>query len=1062
MLPFPRGRALAGALAAALLFAATAATAADDWKLDSDTFEGLKARSLGPGVMSGRISCIDGVSGDRDVLWVGTAGGGVWVSRDAGTTWKPVFDRETPSIGAIRVSPKDPNTVWVGTGESWTRNSVGVGDGVYRTTDGGDNWTRMGLERTERIARIVVRPDHPDTVLVAALGPLFGGSPERGVYRTRDGGKTWDKVLFVNDDTGAADLALDPQNPDVVYAAMWQVRRRPWTFSSGGPGSGLWKSTDGGATWRRLTNGLPAGDLGRIGLAVSPARTSRVYAAVEAKKTGFYRSDDCGEHWTWTNDSNANVTWRPFYFANVVADPKDFERVYKGALTLSVSHDGGGTWAGVGQGSGFGGASYHSDVHALWVDPRNTEFLVMGTDGGVYVSLDRGNTWRAVQNLPVGQFYHVTYDMQWPYNVYGGLQDNGTWMGPSRHSGGIPNRLWKSVDGGDGMWAFPDPKDGNLVYAEYQGGHSARVNVTTGETKDIQPLRGPSDPTLRFNWNAPLVVGPSGALYSGAQFLYRSRDRGDSWERLSPDLTTHDPAKLQQSKSGGLSVDVSAAENHCTIYAVGESPKDANVIWVGTDDGNVQLTRDGGKTWANVTRNLPGLPACTWISSVCASPFDAGTCFLTADGHMLADMRPHVYVTRDYGQTWTPLGGDAIRGYCHVVKQDLVNPDLVFVGSEWGLWCSLDGGKQWAQIHAGIPNVPVRDLAIQPREGDLLVATHGRGIYVVDDLSPLRALTPAALASDAAFLDARPSVLVIPSGEQRFDGDTEYSGDDLAETAVITYYLKKRHLIGDLKLQVFDPAGTLLTTINGIGRRRGINRVEWPMRLKGPKIPPAANLVPNFFAFVGPRAAAGDYTVKLTRNTDTYAAKIRLAPDPRSTHTTEDRAAQVALVHRLYDMLGDLSYTVEGAAALRDSARSAARALGRGKGAKLTAFADKLEALRGSLVATREGGQLSGDEKLREQLGDLYGNVNGYDGRPTQSQSQLADVLEAELRKAQASLDGMVAKDLPALNAELRGAKLAELKRATRAEWEKATEAGGRAGSLWLGMRLFGSAAAGD
>ena len=1027
----------------------------DAWKLDSDTFEGLRARALGPGVMSGRISCIDGVPGERITLWVGTAGGGVWRSKDTGTTWSPVFDKYAMSIGALRVSAKDPNLVWVGTGESWARNSVGYGDGVYKTTDGGDTWKRMGLEKTERIARIVIHPSRPDTVLVAATGPLFNDSPERGIYRTTDGGKTWTKTLYVDARTGGADVAMDPQNPEIVYAAMWSVRRQAWTFTSGGPGSGLYKSVDCGQTWRRLTAGLPAGELGRIGIAVSPARASRVYAVVEAKSNALYRSNDSGEHWVKGNDSSNDVTWRPFYFANVVADPKLPERVYKGGLTLSASEDSGTTFTRAG--GGRGSAPYHSDLHAVWVDPRNNEFIVIGTDGGVYLSLDRGNTWRPCQNLPVGQFYHVSFDMHVPYGVYGGLQDNGTWTAPSTRAGGVPNRLWESLLGGDGFWAFPDSRDEDVVYCEYQGGHLSRVRLSTGETKDIQPLRGPGEPKLRFNWNAPLHVGPSGALYMGAQFLYRTRDKGDTWEKISPDLTTNDPAKLQQDKSGGLSVDNSGAENHCTVYAIGESPRDPNVVWVGTDDGNLQVTRDGGKTWTNVTRGLPGLVPCTWISYVAPSPGDAGTCFVTADGHMLGDFTPHVFVTRDYGHSWTALATPEMQGYAHVVRQDPVNPDLLFAGTEWGLYGSLDGGKQWAQIRAGIPNVAVRDLAIQPREGDLLVATHGRGIYVIDDLSPLRSLTRDKLASDAAFLATRPDVLVIPRQEQRFSGSADWAGDELPEAAVVTYYLKKRHLIGDLKLEVFDAAGKRLASLSG-GRRRGINRVEWPMRLKGPKLPPAANQVPNQFASVGPRAAAGTYTAKLTRNKDTITTTFTLVADPRSTHTPADRAEQVKLVNRLYDRLGDLTYAVDGIQAVRDTARARARALGKdGLAAKLTAFATRLETFRGTLVAAKEGGRLTGEEHLREQLGDLYGKVNGYDGRPTNGQIALAGVLEAELRKGEADFAATLAKELPALNAALAAKKLPAITRETREAWEKrnADSAGGT-GGMELVRELFG------
>jgi photosystem II stability/assembly factor-like uncharacterized protein len=1014
---------------------AGAAAAADDWKLDSDVFEGLHARALGPGVTSGRVSCIDAVPGDRVTLWVGSAGGGVWVSKDGATTWKPVFDKQPMSIGAIRISPADPKTVWVGTGESWVRNSVGVGAGIFRTSDGGDSWEAKGLEKTERIAGIVIDPAHPDTVLVAAMGALWNASPDRGVYRTLDGGKTWARVLYVDDVTGAADLAMDPQEPRTIYASMWQFRRKAWTFSSGGPGSGLYKSTDGGATWRRLSGGLPDGPLGRIGIAISPARPNRLYASVEAKTTAFWRSDDCGEHWVRLNDSNMSVIWRPFYFSRVIADPKTIDRVYKCGLNLAVSDDAGRTFGG---GGGFGGASYHSDVHALWIDPRNPEWMILGCDGGCYVTQDRGATWRPVGNLPVAQFYHVSTDLKWPYDVYGGLQDNGSWMAPSRRSGGIPNRVWQNVNGGDGMWAFPDPKDDDIVYSEYQGGEISRTRLSTGEAKSIQPPRREGDPKLRFNWNTPIHVSPTrdGTIYIGAQFLYRSRDRGDTWERISPDLTTNDPVKQKQEESGGLSIDNSSAENHCTIYAVGESPKDANVVWVGTDDGNLQLTRDGGTSWTNVTKRMPGLPPATWISYVSPSPYDAGTCFVTADGHMQGDFAPHVFVTKDYGATFTALGAADLKGYAHVVLQDAQNPQLVFAGTEFGLFCSLDGGGRWAQIHAGIPDVAVRDLCVQPHEGDLVVATHGRGIFVIDDLMPLRALTPAVLASDAAILPSRPSVLVIPSSEQRFDGDTDYSGESIGESAAITYYLKKRHLIGDLRVEVMDAKGTVLQRIDGT-KRRGLNRVQWAMRLKGPKMPAAANLVQNSYAFVGPRAAAGEYPVRLIRNKDTLTSVIRLVPDPRSTHAADDRAAQVTLVNKLYGMLGDLSYTVGTLKGASDQARERAGKLGKGDalGRRLDAYADRLDALRGTLVALREG-RLTGEIHLREELGDLYGKVNQYDGRPTESQQAAAARLSHDLEKARSGAVAALGSELGALNGALAVRKVDAIGVPTRAEFD--------------------------
>ncbi|MCG6964577.1 MAG: glycosyl hydrolase, partial [Acidobacteria bacterium] len=588
-----------------LAITATTVFAAGDVTITSATFGGIRARLIGPAVMSGRISAIEGVPGDQLTIWVGSAGGGLWKSVNDGLTFKPVFDEETQSIGAIRVDPSHHDTVWVGTGESWMRNSVSVGDGVYRTTDGGDTWKHLGLEDTEHIAGIVVDPGSSDTVLVCATGHLWNANQERGVFRTDDGGKSWKKVLYVDDNTGCSDITMDPQNPKVLYAGMWQFRRSPDFFNSGGPGSGLYRSKDGGKTWVRLSEGLPAGELGRIAVAVAPSRPSVVYAVVESKDTALYRSDDLGEHWTKLSTS-AVVQARPFYFAALTVDPNDFNTVYKAGFGIGVSEDGGQTFTGT-------AGQVHSDIHAIWVDPTNSHRLVIGTDGGAYLSTDKGNNWRHFRNLPVSQFYHVSVDNARPYRVYGGLQDNGSWSAPSRSPGGIRARDWRMIGFGDGFWAFADPSDDNVMYAEYQGGNLLRVSRATGETKEIKPYAREGETKLRFNWNTPVYLSPTqpGTIYLGAQYLFRSRDRGDSWQRISPDLTTNDPALQRQDDTGGLTIDNSTAENCTTIYAISESPVDPDVIWAGTDDGNLQVTRDGGATWSNVAPNVPGLPGPT-------------------------------------------------------------------------------------------------------------------------------------------------------------------------------------------------------------------------------------------------------------------------------------------------------------------------------------------------------------------------------------------------------------------------------------------------------------------
>jgi photosystem II stability/assembly factor-like uncharacterized protein len=1019
------------ALLAAGGLASAPVAGVEEVKIDADTFGGIEARSIGPAAMSGRISAIDASPGDRLTIWVGSAGGGLWKSVDGGLAFTPIFDKYSQSIGAITVDPKNPKTVWVGTGETCVRNSVSVGDGLYKTSDGGESWQKVGLADSERIAKIVIDPSDSSTVLACATGHAFDAHPERGVFRTSDGGKTWEKTLFVNDDTGCSDLAIDPQDGRIVYAGMWQFRRKPYFFTSGGPGSGLYKSTDGGRTWRKVTKGLPEGDLGRIALSVSPARPSVVYATVEAKQSGVYRSDDLGESWERTSTSSS-VLARPFYFSHLVADPKDWKRVYKPGFSLFLSEDGGKSFADIGDGT-------HSDVHALWVDPRNTDNLVMGTDGGVYVSHDRGAKWRFVGSLPVSQFYHVSYDMEWPYNVYGGLQDNSTWYGPSRRAGSIQNKHWSSLTGGDGFWAFVDPDDPDVVYNEYQGGNLFRIRKSTLEQKDIKPSPKAGEPKYRFNWNTPIHLSPNdkGTLYYGAQYLFRSKDRGDSWARISPDLTTNDPGKQKQMESGGLTVDNSTAENHCTIFAISESPKTRDILWVGTDDGNVQVTRDGGKSWTNVVGSVPGLPKNAWVSSLQASRFAQGTVYATFDNHMVGDMKTYVFRSTDIGKTWESLVTADLRGYAHVIKEDVVNPDLLFLGTELGLFVSVDGGKQWGQFTGKLPNVAVRDLAIHPREHDLLIATHGRGIYIVDDITPLRGLTREVVQKDIAFLGSRPAPLLLSANEFVFADDSQFDGQNPPEAAMIAYYLKKRHLVGDLKLEVYDEKGTLVSTLPG-GKRRGVNRVAWPMRGPAPKMPKAADLVGG--SLYGARPPEGTYTVRMIKGNDTYESKVTLVLDPRSKATAEDRKLQRETVAKLHALLGQMTFTVERIADLRDQARARAEKLPSGDALRkrLEVFADAMEAQRAALVSTKESeGGISGDEKLREELGTLYGNVNFYEGRPTESQVNRMGVLAADLEAAGKKFESAADKELAALNPQLAKRRLDSLAKMGLPEWTK-------------------------
>ncbi len=1035
--------------AALALFLLTLPLLADDPKLDSSTLGGLRARSIGPAVMGGRVAAIDGTASSPATIFVGAASGGVWKSTDGGTTFKQVFDEHIQSIGAIAIDKSNPSNVWVGSGESWVRNSVSVGDGVYKSTDNGATWTNVGLKDSEHIARIAVDPKKSETVYVCATGRAWSSGEERGVFRTTDGGKNWKKVLYVDADTGCSDLSLDPQEPSIVYAGMWQFRRQPDFFSSGGPGSALYRSKDGGETWEKLKNGLPTGHFGRIAVAVAPSRPSTVYALVEAKQTALYRSDDLGEHWKEVNDS-FNIQVRPFYFARIVVDPKDHNRVYKPGLSLTFSEDGGKSFTG----SATGGAGVHSDHHALWIHPNDPNMMVLGTDGGAYQSFDRAQHWRALNVLPIAQFYHVNFDMDVPYNVYGGLQDNGTWQGPSQYPGGVTNHQWRPIGSGDGFAAVVDTTDPDFVYVESQGGHIVRFRRSTGESKELYPYAQKDESKLRFNWNTPIYASPSqtaggkGTIYLGAQSLLRSRDRGDSWERISPDLTTNDLSRQKQLESGGLSIDNSSAENYTTIISISESAKDPNAIWVGTDDGNVQLTRDGGKSWTNVAANVKGVPARTWVSRVEASHADANTAYATFDGHRTGDMKTYVFRTRDSGKSWEPLVTDDVRGYAQVIREDLVNPNLLFLGTEYGLYISVDAGKSWAHFEEHFPPVPVYDVQVHPRDGDLIIATHGRGLYIIDDITPLRALTTEALGQDVVMLPSRPSVLKIPAFEGRSEGDNAFVDGALDDVASISYYLKKRHIVGDSRVEIYDADGKLLSTLPA-GNRRGINRVDWPMRLKAPRVPGGSSLVLSGGSFYGPRAAAGTYTVKFVKGKETYTTKLELVPDPRATYSAEDRTLQQKSVHRLYDMLADFTFLTAQVQSLRDQTNARAEKLtgpaAKNDKRKLTDFASKLDEQYKTLVSTREGGWMSGEEQLRERIATLYGSINTYDGRPTNSQLSETEIVAADLARKAAQFEAMT-KDLANVNRVLTSHKLAPLTMLTREEWEK--ESGGSAGGM--------------
>jgi photosystem II stability/assembly factor-like uncharacterized protein len=957
---------------------------------DAGTISGLRARNIGSAMMSGRMAAVDAIERDgRLTVFAGSASGGVWKSVNGGTTFKPVFDSATSlSVGAVAIDPSHPETIWAGTGESWVRNSVSIGDGIYKSNDGGENWTNTGLKDSEHIAKIVIDPRDGNTVWACATGHLWDDSDSGGVYKTRDGGKTWRKVLAgSNRSTGCAMLATSRQEPATLYASLWDFRRAAWTFRSGGPGSGIFKSTDGGEHWSELgaanAKGLPEKPYGRIALAVAPSKPRTVYAMIESARSALFRSDDGGATWARL-DASQYMVWRPFYFANLIVDPVNPEKVFKVGGPLLLSVNGGRSFSTV-----SGGA--HGDFHDVWIDPKDTNTIYTGDDGGLWRSLDGGTRWEHIMSLPVSQFYHVSVDMADPYHVYGGLQDNSSWVADSSYPGGVSNSRWENMFGGDGFWTWEDPADANYIYAEAQGGEIGRINRYTHEIRAIKPYPRYGEKKLRFNWNTPIQMSPNekGTIYIGAQFLFRSRDHGQSWDRISLDLTTNNPEKQKQEESGGVTVDNSSAEMNNTVYSIAESPRNGQVIWVGTDDGNVQLTRDGGKTWSNVGLAIPGRGHDPWISWVEASRFDEGTAYVTLDRHMYGDMSPHVYRTSDFGKTWTqlldPQSPSGPRGYAHVIREDAVDRDLLFLGTEYGLWISTDGGRRWAQYKgSGFPQVAVRDMVVHPRTNDLVIATHGRGIWIIDDIAPLRALTPETLSEDAGFLPVPPAVQWMETYGGWAEGDGAFSGPSRPTEASIPYYQRSRHIYGDLKMEVFDEQGKLVDTIP-TSEHRGLSRANWSMHLKPPVVPPAATAA--FQAAIGPRVVPGSYTLKLTRGENVYNTKVRVVLDPRATYSVDDKRAQFALVNRLADLLNHMSWVVDAIIAVRDTAAQK----------KMTDLAEASNTLRSKIVATKEGGAITGEERLREFLAGLYGDVNGYEGRPTDSQVARTDALAHEL-----------------------------------------------------------------
>ena len=926
----------------------------------TDKLKNLEFREIGPAVMGGRIDDFGVVESNPNIVYVGTASGGVWKTTNNGTTWEPVFDKESVStIGDIAIAPSDPAVVWVGTGEPNNRQSSSWGDGIYKSLDAGKTWQKMGLTATHHIGRIVIHPRNPEVVYAAALGHLWGPNPERGVYKTTDGGKTWNQVLKINDDTGVSDIAMDPESPDTLYAAAYERRRTPFGFNGGGPDSAIYKTVDGGATWKKLVKGLPyenGGDTGRIGLDIYRKDPNIVYAIVQHEKGGTYRSEDKGETWKKMGDTNP----RPSYYSQIRIDPNNDLRIWELGAQMFYSEDGGKTF------STQRVKGIHGDFHAMWIDPADSNHVITGSDGGIHWSYDNGRTWDFINTIAIGQFYEVGLDNERPYKICGGLQDNGSWCGPSMSltRDGIINSDWTLMPGGDGFYARIDYAEPWIVYTESQDGHLSRRDEHTSQQREIMPEAKAGEPHYRFQWNSPVEVSAHDhkTIYYGGNYLFKSTDRGDSWTRLGGDLTTGvDRNKLQ---IFGKTPDKSTLSRHDgveeypTITTLSESPLTPNVLWVGTDDGNVQVSRDGGKTWKNVALRVPGVPKGTYVTRVVASKYAEGAAFVTFDGHRTDDYNVYLFQTSDYGETWKSIrnGIPDSAGSVHVVREHPRSANLLFAGTEFGLWVSWDHGANWTALKNNFPTVPVDDIEIQAQQNDLVLATHGRSIWIFDDMTPIEKFDAGVANSDLTFFAPR-TATVWDLRERRWSaGQKMFTGKNPPYGAILNYYLKealppeppktakddkekdkdaekqkeadaskqkeqeKKETAttdqkpkaataadkeGKTKISVYDKDGKLVRELDGPGKA-GVNRTNWDLRWNSPAVPTPEQLEAAAAGFDfgprGPLVEPGKYTIKIKAGSKEGTQEVVVEDDPRMQMSPADRAARSEAIQQLYVM----------------------------------------------------------------------------------------------------------------------------------------------------------------
>jgi photosystem II stability/assembly factor-like uncharacterized protein len=1002
-------------------------------KLDETFLKNLQFRSIGPAIMGGRIDDIAVVESNPSVYYVGAATGGVWKTVNNGTTFEPIFDTQSnTSIGDIAIAPSDPNIIWVGTGEANNRQSSSWGDGIYRSLDGGKTWTNMGLRDTKHIGRVVIDSRDPNIVYVAALGHLWGPNKERGVFKTTDGGKTWSNVLFVNEDTGVIDLAMDPQSPMTLYAAAYQRRRTPWGFNGGGPGSAIYRTVDGGANWTKLTKGLPEGTTGRIGLDVYRGNPNTVYALVENAKGGVFRSDDRGDNWRKVSDLDS----RPMYYSQIRIDPNNDQRVWQLAANMYNSDDGGKTWvSNIVQ-------RIHGDFHALWIDPANSNHVLAGSDGGLHASYDRGRTWDFINTIPLGQFYEVSMDNQKPFWVYGGLQDNGSWSGPSGtlNQEGITNDDWYRTGGGDGFYSVVDPTDPTVVYVESQNGSMSRLEMKTGERKSIKPESRPGEKRYRFDWNSPIVISPfnNQTIYFEGNRVFKSTDRGNTWT-WSDDLTKDQdreklpimgvlPDKNMLSRHDGQ-------ETFGQIVTFAESPIKEGLLYAGTDDGNLQISRDGNRTWKNITANIPGVPKNTYVSRIVPSRYAEGTAYLTLDGHRADDYSTYVFVTNDFGESWKSIKSNLPAGVtARVIREHPRNQNLLFLGTEFGAYVSFDRGARWTRLQGNLPMVRVDDIQIHPRDNAMVLATHGRSIWVLDDLSPLERAADSILASDIHLFDVAPATHFRLYNRKGNIGHKWFTAPNPPYGAVINYYLKDKPK-DDVKITITNSAGTVVRELKG-PKEAGLSRVVWDLRLTSPAPPPegageGAGGGGFFGQSRGPRVQPGTYTIKVAAGDKTASGTVAVQEDPRIQIVEADRGKLNDAIARVY--------------ALQKSA-DAARKTMRSLNTQITALqtslkdnpevskqtndsiqklADQLNQIQKKLIAppdTGGAGPALPDEPrpLLSQINGLAGGLDGYTAAPTADEMVRIDDLAKQLNDLIAELNKFVETDVANVNKQLR------------------------------------------